>query len=69
VGGVFTLPAVENVARFLASHGAEGTPEMVERCHYHGIRAYDESPEAETSPAYLSGFLASAPTASTSSPR
>jgi putative hydrolase of the HAD superfamily len=57
---VFTLPAVENVARFLATHGAEGSPEMVERCHYHGIRAYDESPESGTSPAYLIGFLEAA---------
>ena len=29
VGGVLTLPAVAEVARFLTAHGAEGTPEEV----------------------------------------
>lgn len=29
IGGVLTLPAVAEAARFLTAHGAEGTPEEV----------------------------------------
>src|SRR5215470_17007371 len=62
VGGVFSLPAVADAVRYLAEHGAEGTPETVERCHYHGIAAYDvaEGGEPERSVAYLTGFLGGA---------
>jgi putative hydrolase of the HAD superfamily len=58
VGGVLTLPAVTEAAAFLSAHGAEGSVEAVERCHYHGMVAYDES--AGTGRAYLSGFLEAA---------
>jgi len=58
VGGVITLPAVAESARFLAAHGAEGTPEAVERLHYHGMLAHDEA--GATGRAYLSGFLEAA---------
>ncbi len=62
VGGVLTLPAVAEAARFLAAHGASGTPEAVERCHYHGMAAYDEAAGAgpALSAAYLAGFLGAA---------
>src|SRR5215831_18398968 len=58
VGGVFTLPAVAEAAAFLAAHGAEGTAEAVERCHYHGMVAFDE--RSGSGRAYLSGFLEAA---------
>src|SRR5438874_5370367 len=61
-GGVLNLPAVEPAVRFLAEHGAEATAQVVERCHYHGMLAYDRadgSPEA-LSRAYLAGFLEAA---------
>jgi len=57
-GGVLNLPAVAEVASFLAAHGAEGTPDAVERCHYHGMVAFDERPGAGL--AYLAGFLEAA---------
>ncbi len=62
VGGVLTLPAVAEAARFLADHGREGTPETVERCHYHGMVAYDRAQGSgrALSAAYLGGFLAAA---------
>ena len=62
VGGVFSLPTVADVGRYLAERGAEGTPETVERCHYHGMAAYDvaEGGEPERSAAYATGFLAGA---------
>jgi putative hydrolase of the HAD superfamily len=58
VGGVLTQPAVAEAARFLAAHGAEGTPEAVERLHYHGMLAHDEA--GATGRVYLSGFLEAA---------
>src|SRR5215831_11640425 len=57
-GGVLNLPAVAETARFLAAHGAEGTPEAVERLHYHGMLAHDEA--GGTGHAYLGGFLEAA---------
>jgi putative hydrolase of the HAD superfamily len=61
-GGVLTLPPLAEAGRFLAAHGADGTPATVERCHYHGMVAYDEAPGdgAALSTAYLAGFLAAA---------
>jgi putative hydrolase of the HAD superfamily len=58
VGGVLTLPAVAQAAGFLAEHGAEGTPEAVERLHYHGMVAHDAA--AGSGRAYLGGFLEAA---------
>ena len=61
VGGVLTLPAVAEAARFLAEHGAEGTPEAVERLHYHGMLAYDAAADsARSGRHYLTGFLEAA---------
>ena len=57
-GGVLNLPAVAETARFLAAHGSEGTPETVERLHYHAMLAHDEA--GGTGRAYLSGFLEAA---------
>ncbi|HKF74978.1 MAG TPA: HAD family hydrolase [Candidatus Dormibacteraeota bacterium] len=61
-GGVLTLPPLAEAGRFLAAHGADGTPEAVERCHYHGMLAYDEADgtEAALSGSYLAGFLEAA---------
>lgn len=61
-GGVLTLPPLVEAGRFLAAHGADGSPEAVERCHYHGMLAYDEAPGsgAALSTAYLVGFLEAA---------
>ncbi len=61
-GGVLTLPPLAEAGRFLARHGAEGTPAAIERCHYHGMVAYDEAPGdgAALSAAYLAGFLEAA---------
>jgi putative hydrolase of the HAD superfamily len=58
VGGVLTLPAVAEAARFLAEHGVEGTPEAVERLHYHGMAAHDAADASGR--AYLAGFLVAA---------
>jgi putative hydrolase of the HAD superfamily len=61
VGGVLTLPAVAEAARFLAEHGAEGTPEAVERLHYHGMLALDEATgSVRAGRPYLTGFLEAA---------
>jgi putative hydrolase of the HAD superfamily len=62
VGGVFTLPAVAETGRFLAAHGADGSLETIERCHYHGMVAYDAARGVGSGFAapYLSGFLAAA---------
>jgi putative hydrolase of the HAD superfamily len=57
-GGVLNLPAVPETARFLGAHGAQGTPEAVERLHYHAMLAHDEA--GGTGRAYLSGFLEAA---------
>src|SRR5690349_11245808 len=65
-GGVLNLPAVEPAARFLAEHGADGTLEMVERCHYHGMVEYDRSDGIGN--AYLSGFLEAAGVSGTLAP-
>jgi putative hydrolase of the HAD superfamily len=60
-GGVLTLPPIVEAARFLAAHGATGTPEAVARCHYHGMVAHDEAPEGEDlSMAYIAGFVEAA---------
>ena len=61
VGGVLTLPAVAEAARFLTAHGAEGTPEEVERLHYYGMLAHDEAVgSARHGRPYLAGFLEAA---------
>jgi len=61
VGGVLTLPAVGEAARFLTAHGAEGTPEEVERLHYYGMLAHDEAGgSARHGRPYLAGFLEAA---------
>lgn len=61
VGGVLTLPSVAEAARFLTAHGAEGTPEEVERLHYHGMLAHDEAVgSARHERPYLAGFLEAA---------
>jgi putative hydrolase of the HAD superfamily len=62
VGGVFNLPAVAETGKFLAQHGADGSLEAIERCHYHGMAAYDDArggDGARVAP-YLTGFLAAA---------
>jgi putative hydrolase of the HAD superfamily len=60
-GGVFNLPAPAEVGRFLAAHGAEGTPAAVERCHYHAMVAYDEAPDGRDAHiAYRRGFATAA---------
>lgn len=61
-GGVLNLPAPAEAGRFLAAHGADGTPEAVARCHYHGMLAYDEAPGSgdALSAAYLAGFVVAA---------
>jgi putative hydrolase of the HAD superfamily len=60
-GGVLNLPAVAEAARFLAEHGAEGTPEAVERLHYHAMVAYDDAGASMgAGGAYLAGFLEAA---------
>jgi putative hydrolase of the HAD superfamily len=60
-GGVLNLPAVAEAARFLAEHGAEGTPEAVERLHYHAMVAYDDADASvRAGRAYLAGFLEAA---------
>jgi len=61
VGGVLTLPAVAEASRFLTSHGAAGTPEEVERLHYHGMLAHDDAAgSARSGRPYLTGFLEAA---------
>src|SRR5262249_33958452 len=61
VGGVLTLPAVAEASRFLTAHGAEGTPEEVERLHYHGMLAHDDAAgSARSGRPYLTGFLEAA---------
>ena len=57
-GGVLNLPALAESGRFLAAHGTDGSPEAIERLHYHGMRAHDE--RGGTGRAYLEGFLAAA---------
>jgi putative hydrolase of the HAD superfamily len=61
-GGVINLPSPAAAGRFLAGHGADGTPAAVERCHYHAMVAYDEAAgeEPALSLAYLTGFVAAA---------
>jgi putative hydrolase of the HAD superfamily len=61
-GGVLNLPAPAEAGGFLAAYGADGSAAAVERCHYHGMLAYDEAlgPEDTLSAAYLTGFLEAA---------
>ncbi|HSR22632.1 MAG TPA: HAD family hydrolase [Candidatus Eisenbacteria bacterium] len=61
-GGVLNLPDPVEAGRFLAAHGANGTPAAVERCHYHGMLAYDEAAGSglALSTAYLAGFVVAA---------
>jgi putative hydrolase of the HAD superfamily len=61
-GGVLTLPPLAEAGRFLAAHGADGAPATIERCHYHGMLAYDDAPGSADalSTAYLAGFLVAA---------
>ncbi|HXM55474.1 MAG TPA: HAD family hydrolase [Candidatus Dormibacteraeota bacterium] len=61
-GGVINLPSPAAAGRFLAAHGADGTPAAIERFHYHAMLAYDEAPgdEPALSLAYLAGFVTAA---------